>query len=156
VGIFGTNPQTEKKVDGYLRGQLWNRPVEAKGQYYFVKLVAKELAFQRSGIFFNIFSYGVSAAEHKGSIAINQESTVKDGAGNLIIESSSGLGSAVQNFPFSQRIYGYYSPANYNGQLAYSSVEATKVPQRFLRGSLSFGRLLLPQLFGFHPGSGLR
>lgn len=38
MGVFGTNPVAEAKADGYLRGQIWNRPTPAKE---FLQLVIK-------------------------------------------------------------------------------------------------------------------
>lgn len=40
MGVFGTNPVIEATADGYLRGQVWNRPQKKKyPQYLLIKTV---------------------------------------------------------------------------------------------------------------------
>jgi hypothetical protein len=37
MGVFGTSPSTEPRTDGYLRGQIFNRPEEEPGKYLLIK-----------------------------------------------------------------------------------------------------------------------
>lgn len=42
MGVFGTSPGTEPRVDGYLRGQVFNREVPEKKCLEFYRLFAVE------------------------------------------------------------------------------------------------------------------